>query len=477
MKYNLNKKEVTTILVEKGNLALASGTLNTTGTAFNIVDGQIGVVSEDANGTIARNTFITAGTTSANVNAVRIVQGTPASEDLYNTDIFEIGAPALIKSDVIYKDSIRSFTALKFRVPRFAAFSPAGLVATSVVSNTTYKAYVTLDSVRNDRDFGDVTDVLPVTFTTKNVSTITAANRLDYLVNNIAYKANTYSRIMRTTAGNAVAGNRDIVTFAVSTAGGTGVTIGSITCGTVIPFIKDQNTLSTSTVTTSITATVPMVRAFAELIAKSATLTAASTIEVIDLKLAGTTSVVDTFITVGLNYKVAAYADDIEQSMTRVDVALGENWGLYTPTVIRQDEGTGQGTKWAIDADNRAQLQVHTMQKMPFMEYFSKGFTSLDPTKDYTSYILEYYDVENPLALTVTYPKKLVLLLPATAACITVAAGETNALALTPTIPSITGDSATISSLNAILGAWLESARPFSNFTVGGNATPATYFA
>jgi hypothetical protein len=472
-----NKKEVCTILVESGNLALASGSLNTTGTAFNIASGQLGVLSEDSNGSVGLGDFIPAATTSTQVNAIRVVQGTPASNNLYNADLFEVGNKALVSSDIIKKDSIYSFTSLKLRAPRYSAFSPAGLTPAIVKSNTTYKAYVTIDSVRNDRDWSDNQEVVPVTWTTGDVSTITLANRLDYLVQRFAAKANAFSRVNRTVMGNSTASNRPMLTFAVSTAGATGLAIGTITCGTVITFQKDRNKNTTSTVDSTFVANVPLVKALAELVAKSPTLTPASTIELIDLSTAGTTPDCDTFITVGLEHTQGVYFDDIEQVMTRIDVTLGDTFGATVDTKLRQDEGSGQGRKWAIDDNNRARLMTHTMQNHPFMEYFSEGITYVDPTKDYNSYILEYFDTENPLAITVTHPKKLVILVPATNTCVTVAAGETNFNASNPTIPVVVTDSATITSLNLILGAWLESARPYSNHIVGGNATPAVYFA
>lgn len=477
MKKGFNKKETTVILVGKSNQVLApTGTLNTTGTSFNIADGQLGVVSMDFNGTVAHDSFVTAGVTANQVNAIKVVQGTPASAALYNTDLFEVGDRALVDSGIIYKDSIKSFTALKLRSPRYSAYSPAGLLPASVKSNTTYKAYFTIDSVRNDRDWSDNQEVVPVTVTTKDVSGITSGNRLDYLINLFAYKANMFSKITRTVAGNGAAKNRPFVVFGVNTAGGSGQAIGTITCGTVINYLTDRNTLTTSTVTSSITANTPLVRALAEVVAKSATLVPASTIEVIDLSTAGAAANIDTFIVVGLEHTLGAYFDDVEQSLVRVDVSLGDNWGTVTPTLVRQDEGTGQGVKWTIDNENRAQLQVHTMQKHPFMEYFSQGKTYINPLANYTSYILEYFDVEDPLGLSVYSPKKLVILLPAALTCVTVTAGETNYNAGNPVIPSATSDSATVTSLNAILGAWLESARPYSNHSVGGSATTGTYF-
>lgn len=471
-----NKREVTTILVESGNAALASGTLNGTGTAFNIASGQLGVVSEDYNGTVAQNTFIGSGVTANQVNAIRVVQGTPASASLYTADLFEIANKPLVASDVIKKESIYSFTALKLRAARYSSFATSGLLPASVKSNTTYKAYLTIDSVRNDRDWSDNQEVIPVTWTTGDVSAITAANRLDYLINRWAYKANQFSKVTRLVTGNSSAANRPFIVFAVASAGGTGQALGTITCGTSITYLRDRNKNTTATVDSTYVANVQLVKTLAELVAKSTLLTPTSTIEMIDLSTAGSTANVDTFIVVGLEHKQGAYFDDIEQVLTRVDVSLGDTWGTTTDTKVRQDEGSGQGWKWAIDDNNRARLMTHTMQNHPFMEFFSQGITYVDPTKDYASYILEYFDVENPLAITITHPKKLVILVPATNTCVTVTAGETNFNAGNPTIPSVTGDSTTITSLNAILGAWLESARPYSNHSVSGAATPSVYF-
>jgi hypothetical protein len=117
------------------------------------------------------------------------------------------------------------------------------------------------------------------------------------------------------------------------------------------------------------------------------------------------------------------------------------------------------------------------MQNHPFNEFFSEGATLVDVSKDYSATIVEYFDYEDTLTLTVRDPKKLVILLPATLTSVTVTAAVANIVALNPAIPSVTTDATTVTGLNATLGAWLISAQPSGSFEVGGDATSTTYFA
>lgn len=191
----------------------------------------------------------------------------------------------------------------------------------------------------------------------------------------------------------------------------------------------------------------------------------------------GSNTNVDAFIFIGLDEPKAAYFDNIEQVMNNVEVnvASGLNTSDVINTRISYDEGTGQGAKWIIQNDNRYQLNVHTQQNQPFMEFFSKGVTYLDKDKNYTSTIIDYYDYEETLTTRQVTPKQLILLLEASATCTNVSTAVTN-LASGDAISTATDDSTTVSSLEGILGAWLDSTSTYSDLQYKGSASSGDIF-
>jgi hypothetical protein len=476
MQKRTNKRKMIDVIVASGNAALASGSLVTTGASLNIANGQIGVLAVDGDGTVAYGDFITAGITATQVNAVQIVQGTPASSNLNSADLFEVGPTALVKSGIINRDNIQSFTSIRYRVPNYS-----GTAFTSIATpknNTEYKGYITLLSTRDDRNYGDNTNVRYFTFTTPNYTTLGTVSPLDHMLQNVAYRINNDSKYAVSAAGSNMKGNQPLIALAINSAGGSGLAIGTVTCGTTINFMRDTNTFSSTPVTSSIVADAALVVALANLVKSNATLVPASTIEVIDLTTAGSAANVDSLIVLGTSMAKGAYFDNIEQVMVTADVNLGMNFrtsGLVT-TKVFPHEGLGQGWKWTIDNDGRAQLNVHTMQNQPYGEFFSEGYKYIDPLKNYTSYVIEYFDTEDILTLETKSPKQLNILVASTATCGTVTQGETNLNAGNPAIVTATTDSATVTSLNAILGVWLESARAYSQHELGGAAVAATYF-
>jgi len=191
----------------------------------------------------------------------------------------------------------------------------------------------------------------------------------------------------------------------------------------------------------------------------------------------GSDSNVDSFIFIGLNEPTSAYFDNIEQVMNNVEVnvAGGLNTADTVATRVSYDEGTGQGSKWIIQNDNRYQLNVHTQQNQPFMEFFSKGVTYLDKSKNYTSTIIDYYDYEETLTTREVTPKQLIILLEASATCTTVSTAVTN-LASGDAIATATDDSTTVASLEGILGAWVDSTSTYSDLQYKGSASSGDIF-
>lgn len=189
----------------------------------------------------------------------------------------------------------------------------------------------------------------------------------------------------------------------------------------------------------------------------------------------GAATNIDSLIFIGLDHTKSKYADNIMQVMTTIDVNLTSSFTNTYETQVTPEEGTGQGWKWVIENDDRAQLQVHTQQNQPFMEEFSKGYSHIVGTDNYTTTTIEYYDVENTMTTRETHPKKLHILLPSAATCTTVSGVVTN-LASGDAIATATSATNTVTDLNNTLGAWLITAQPYSGHRVLGDATSSTYF-
>ena len=477
----INKKPVVNVLVSSGNQTLASGALNTTGNSYNILSGQLGVLSATTTGTIAKDNFITAGTTASQVDKIRVVQGTPASVNFSLVDQFEVGHKAIVSSGTIAKDSLVSLTTKKLTAPNYSIQAFTTFNGTMVGAGKQFDAIISTLSVRRDRDYSRNTDVVAPS-TTLPASLTGITNTLDYTLQRFLYNVNGYSQAAVYTNGSYKKGNKPFVALGIKAAGGSGQVLNTITSGTSIPFMTEFNPNTVTPFTSTLTADVALVKALGLLISAQAVITGTSTIEVIDLTTAGNAAKIDAFVIVGLAETTSAYFDDISQVMTNVKVNLGTNWRtspLFAQTNIAPFEGSGKGRDWSIDNKGRAQLGVHTMQNHPVSaEFFSEGINYVDATKDYSSTIIEYFDYEDTLTLTVRDPKKLEILLPATTTtATTVAQAVTNIGAGNPAVPAPTTDSTTVTGLNNTLGAWLISAQAVNAFEVGGDATSSVYFA
>lgn len=604
------------ILVGDGDQALASGALVDGTTSLGIADAQLGVLSWDFDGTVALGNFITAGTTAAQVQAIKVLQGTPKSASIHTVEPWEVEDKGYVESGIIYRDNIRSISTVVYETPVYSAYAVTDLP--TIAAATEYSAYVYLYSVRNDRDWSDNDEVVYETFETPD-SLTGITDTTDYVITNLLYKFNTRSRVASVSNSASVRrGNKDYIALAVNTTGSAGAdggtVIGDITCAgtpTTIPVMKSYDAQGNA-VTTNLIANAELVAALAGVIKEQADavaagtsitnqITTSSTIEVIDPKEAGegtqasgtltatgnfsandevtigattykfvaapaaandvdlgadlatslsnlaaaingsgvagttygtgtvanasvtatataTTVVVtaktagaagnsivftedtdsgnvfsvsgsgtltngsdtniDAFIFIGLEEKKAAYFDNIEQVMNNVDVNLAN--GLVDSDVIttkvNPEEGTGQGWKWIIKSDDRYQLTVHTPQNVPHGDFFSKGVTYLNKAFNYTSTTIEYYDYEETLTTREVTPKRLHILLTATATCTTVSTAVTN-LATGRAISTATDDTTTVAALEASLGAWLDSARTYSGHRLTGSSSTGSNFA
>lgn len=192
----------------------------------------------------------------------------------------------------------------------------------------------------------------------------------------------------------------------------------------------------------------------------------------------GSATNIDAFIFIGLDQPKSVYFDDIEQVQNNVEVnvANGFTSTSVTKTKVGYDEGTNQGWKWVIEDNDRARMQRHTPQNVPFGEFFSRGYTFVDPTVNYTATLIDYYDYEETLTTREQTPKQLAILLAATATCTTVTTAVSN-LSSGDAIATATSDTTTVASLEGIFGAWLDSARTYSGHALKGVSATGANFA
>lgn len=456
-----NQKEMQTVLVPSGDAALKnSGTLVSSTTALNIANGQLGVLSWDFDGTIALGTFINAANADVDkVNAIRIVQGTPNSSQTQNVTVFEHQDPGYVISDTIFADSIRSVTTTLYRVPKNSTHVVHTITAPA--DETLYKIYAYQDSIRDDKEWGENDNSSFATYTTPNYTLLGTTNTTDHMLKNILYKLNLNSMLLK--------GNKRYLALAIDTTGVSGGTVvGSLQCGDTFSFQTDGTTTYDLAINENI------MKALKEACDSAAIDEAVATLELIDLDGAGDNAAgVDAFVVLSLPFTPAAYFDDIAPLFPSVEISLSETW-TATDELLGADQGSGVGRQVYLANRKRAQLKRHTMQTQPFGEFFSEGFNYLDPLKNYTCYMIEYYDREETLTTREISPKRVFIFLEATS----VICDDTVANIPAEASQTATDDTTTVGDLNTILAAWLKTARlKFQSFELLGSATSTTYFA
>lgn len=475
-----NKLPMEDILVVKGNVAPPTGKFTTSGSALNISDGQWAPLSWDFDSSVrSLGNYIQSGDDSNEVQAIKVVLGTPASSNVNLADPWQAGDQAYLQSGVIRKTNIRSVAVKKARYAQYGGQVITDF--TTPLNDTQYTATLRLLSVRNDRYFGDNDEVISATAgAAVNFTTLGTTNPLDYVLQRLAYNFNLQSKAVSVTNNGLKKGNRNFLVFGVKLAGGSGQVLNTIAPGTSIPF------MTVNGVSNTYTADIPLVQSLAYLVQDSADLLGTSTIENIDITTAGAAAKIDALIVVGLPHTLAAAYDDVEQAQTKPELNLGGGFRLqatpFTVTNVAPNEGTGQGSKWLINWRHRAGLNVHTKQIQPMGDWFIEGKSYINPDYLYASYIIEYYDTEETLTGTEVDPKRLVLLFRnevASSFTINVANVVTRIAAGNSPINIITSNDAgtgtagttMVTAVENILTAWLEHARTTGNpFTVTGDA-------
>jgi hypothetical protein len=206
---NLKYRE--SFLVATGNQAmLKTGNISASGNATNIASGQLGVIAatnEQAHlnaGDLLNSTNNPAGSaanTAQNVPAIYITQGTPNSADTSQNVGWFYEHPNFVKSSIIRANTVRSFTAQLYALPVLSSTMFSGWADSNVESIKDYTVYTEFRSRRNDRDYGQNVEMVPVTFQTPDLTTLAPDSKLDYLITNLVYRMNQQSKLWRDTTG------------------------------------------------------------------------------------------------------------------------------------------------------------------------------------------------------------------------------------------------------------------------------------
>lgn len=206
------------IFVVKGDRVVPTGDFATATTALNLQDGQLGVLAWDFDSTVRPlGEYKRAGDDSNEVQAIKVVVGTPKSQKIHLADIFEAGDKGFLESGVINKTNIRAVTV---KLPEYpVAGAQCFEFAFTPVEDTEYKAYIRLKSVRNDRFYGDNDEVIhAVVPAIADLTTIT--NDQSFVLEQLAYTFNLQSKAVSLTGSNGNRkGNRNVVVFGVDSTG------------------------------------------------------------------------------------------------------------------------------------------------------------------------------------------------------------------------------------------------------------------
>ena len=476
-----NKTQANTghlILVSEGDQALPTGALATATTALNLANRQLGVLSYDANSSVRPlGQFLVSGDDSAEVQAIRVVMGTPKSAATQTVSLWEDGDLAYQQSDTIKRGQILSVSVKK---PTYGKLGGQVLSSVPVPANDLlYGLYLTLSSTRTDKAYGINNDVTYASAPIKNFTTASIAQPKDYVLQYLANQLNSESKVVLRNGFNGK-GAKDFVVFGVKIAGGSGQALGTITPTTSITFdvrngVNQVMQLGNAGVV-----------ALADLVNADANLTATSTIEVLNVLTAGTAATIDALIILGLEHDLASAYDDQAQRMVSPSINLTDNWraGATQPvvTTANAEESVNTGRLWFNEWRNRPGLMVHTRQIQPMGDWFNEGKSYINEAKLYTSYIVDYWDNEQTLTHNQVGQKRLVLLFPAEklAAFTTnvsnvvtrIAAGNSPITIVTSNDAGTgTASANVVAGVEAVLSAWLEHSRTTAgSFTVTGDA-------
>ena len=364
-----------------------TGNLQSTGSAMNLTENQVGIVSADPySSTKGSNAFLAGGETAAQVGRIKIVQGTSKSADASQASVWLGNATgAFGESCVIDAESVQTTSA---NVTPIGSYSAQYFDGFSVpTASKLYSMSFDLQSVRNDRDYAYNDDDNLVHYTIPSGDT----PAIDYLINKVLYRANLYSNYFKAIAPDVSTGNKAMLCFAFDISGGaTGTAIGALVVGDTVPFMKVGTTTYNYTVTKEFLATVKN-------LIDNTNLTASSKVVVIsnDNTEAAATEA-DAMIVMGTDQVKSVAHDDIYATKVRVKVELGDNYldstsGTKYYTKVEDassaTEDFGSGDIWEIKFRDAA-FGTYNHSVAGFSDTLIVSASGIDRTKSYVANVI-----------------------------------------------------------------------------------------
>jgi hypothetical protein len=462
-------------LVSKGDAALATGVLvDSANNDINLADGQLGVVCADYDQLIAKDTFLTATNgpssgpnTVASVRKIKFVQGTPNSSDLSAQGFDVTDHPPYVSGWEIDGRQALSFSAKLAKTPSLSAFTIGDVTANAgslvALNETEYTLRIGLTGVRKNREFSlSGVDTTTISFTTPNFTTLGTTNALDWLTKKSVYEINKRSNVIRLNGNSRRFAERQFVAFAIQIASGAGTGTGNsvTTAGSQSTAVIDiangsLNAVSSIPVvyangtTYSVPVTAQIRETFDNLIANSV-ITAASTVEVVNMDTAGAAAGADVIVIMGVDMEKARAFDDEPSVKVRLHVGLDASYNnpnILLTEASRPFEGEGDGERLYFIYQSNDGLNKYTAQNRPLYEEYLKPTNYIDQTASYDVFIIEnQHSMPVQFSHTQWHPKRTFILVPA-------------------------GETTTTGSLESIVKPWIESSTALERTTLDSTAT------
>lgn len=436
----MNKKYVEFFLVSGTEAFKKTGSL-VSGSAINLNNLQLGVVSADPTSTVKTpNQFLAGGETAAQVKAIKIVQGTSKSANPSYTILPGYTEVPFRESPVIYPGDVKAVECNVFPVDTHSAVFVESM---TIAGSKTYSVSPIIQSYRNERDY---TFGLQQMYHSVDTPATIPGNSSDYVVNKLLTQVNLDCTLVK--------GNKFLLGLGVSVTGGAGAAIGALQVGDVVPFFTYKGITYSFTVTKGLLQTLKAA-------IDNTSITATSTIENVGSLAAGS-GASRAMLFIGLDQDGQALAvDTIPSTKTYVEVQLGDDFYAdpLTPNFTKgvasvPVEDMGKGKFWQIRFDERG--RTFNQSLAGFSDCLVKQPEDIDPTKEYCGYMLQIESVSKPNSSdTIEHNSRVWILAPRTdnAGSTTANAGITTA-----------STAAVVTDLNAVLGAWIIS-----------DATPKAY--
>lgn len=382
----MKHKPKVSLLVAKDVALEPVGQAFASATAVNLSSGQLGIYNES-------NVSVAPGTTPADAPKVFIAQGTPFSA----APLSAVG-PADIPSNQSQFIPFVGVKSITYQPASTGVLSGWAIEDVNVASDTAYSFGVSFRSRIKDRNYTQTAlEIIQVNFPTGDLSSFTSAE--DYLIQNLVAQTNTFSKLVST---NGRVGNRDIVAFAVSTAGG-------VSGGTAISAITGGVTTIGGVVITS-----EMLAAIDNIEANSGTsITQSSELLPINLATAGSAVGADAIIVLGLNRDLAVGYDRIDQIKTRITVGLKNGFDLNTVTLTEGSlakEAQGTPRVWRRFFEDTVGQRIYGKNKTLFpFQYQYPDYIDDSVTYDVITVEYESEPYRRDHSLTVSNHKVIIL--------------------------------------------------------------------